>query len=108
MNGARPQVRMYTTAFCPYCQRAERLLAARGVAEIEKIRVDLEPAQRVEMVQKTGRRTVPQIYIGEQHVGGFDDIAELDREGRLEPMLRGDAVTAPDNQNSIHSPKAPS
>jgi glutaredoxin 3 len=108
MNGARPQVRMYTTAFCPYCQRAERLLAARGVAEIEKIRVDLEPAQRVEMMQKTGRRTVPQIYIGEQHVGGFDDIAELDREGRLEPMLRGADTASPDTASSTLTPKASS
>jgi glutaredoxin 3 len=100
-------VRMYTTAYCPYCQRAEQLLKARGVADIEKIRVDLEPELRTQMMQKTGRRTVPQIYIGEHHVGGFDDLAVLDREGRLEPMLRGTAA-ATDTQTSTISPKAPS
>ena len=68
---------------------AERLLQSKGVAEIEKIRVDLEPDQRAEMMEKTGRRTVPQIYIGETHVGGFDDLSALDRAGELEPMLRG-------------------
>ncbi len=83
------KVKMYTTAVCPYCNMAERLLQSKGVAEIEKIRVDLEPAQRAEMMEKTGRRTVPQIYIGETHVGGFDDLSALDRAGRLEPLLRG-------------------
>ena len=83
------KVKMYTTAVCPYCNMAERLLQSKGVAEIEKIRVDLEPAQRVEMMEKTGRRTVPQIYIGETYVGGFDDLSALDRAGRLEPLLRG-------------------
>jgi glutaredoxin 3 len=78
---------MYSTGVCPYCLRAEALLRARGVTQIEKIRVDLEPARRQEMVERTGRRTVPQIYIGETHVGGFDDLAELDRAGRLTPML---------------------
>jgi glutaredoxin 3 len=68
---------------------AERLLQSKGVAEIEKIRVDLEPEQRAEMMEKTGRRTVPQIYIGETHVGGFDDLSALDRAGELEPLLRG-------------------
>jgi glutaredoxin 3 len=67
---------------------AERLLTAKGVQNIEKIRVDLDPQQRVEMMQKTGRRTVPQIYIGSTHVGGFDDLSALDREGRLDPLLR--------------------
>jgi glutaredoxin 3 len=81
------KVVMYSTAVCPYCQRAEALLKARGVAVIEKIRVDLDPARRDEMIAKTGRRTVPQIYIGDTHVGGFDDLAELDREGRLAPLL---------------------
>ena len=81
-------VRMYSTAVCPYCQRAEMLLKSKGVAEIEKIRVDLDPARREEMMQKTGRRTVPQIYIGEVHVGGFDDLAALDRAGKLDPLLR--------------------
>ena len=83
------KVKMYTTGVCPYCNMAERLLQAKGVAEIEKIRVDLEPAQRAEMMEKTGRRTVPQIYIGETYVGGFDDLSALDRAGELEPMLRG-------------------
>ena len=81
-------VRMYSTAVCPFCQMAERLLRAKGVAVIDKIRVDLEPARRVEMMEKTGRRTVPQIYIGDAHVGGFDDLAALDHAGRLEELLR--------------------
>ena len=82
-----PRVLMYSTGVCPYCQRAEALLRARGVAEIEKIRIDLEPQRRAEMIQRTGRRTVPQIYIGDRHVGGFDDLAALDREGGLTPLL---------------------
>jgi len=80
------KVLMYTTAVCPYCQMAERLLVAKGVV-IEKVRVDLEPARRAEMMEKTGRRTVPQIYIGETHVGGYDDLAALDRAGKLDPLL---------------------
>ena len=84
-----PKISMYSTAVCPFCQRAEMLLKARGVAEIEKIRIDLEPARRDEMIEKTGRRTVPQIYIGDVHVGGYDDLAALDRAGKLEPLLRG-------------------
>ena len=84
-----PTIRMYSTAVCPYCQRAEMLLKSKGVAEIEKIRVDLDPARRDEMMQKTGRRTVPQIYIGEVHVGGFDDLAALDRAGKLDALLLG-------------------
>jgi len=80
-------VRMYSTAVCPYCQRAEALLTARGVNDIEKIRVDLDPARRDEMVALTGRRTVPQIFIGDTHVGGFDDLAALDRAGGLMPLL---------------------
>jgi glutaredoxin 3 len=79
---------MYSTAFCPYCQRAEMLLKQRGVTEIDKIRIDLDPAQRDEMMAKTGRRTVPQIFIGQTHVGGFDDLAALDREGGLVPLLQ--------------------
>lgn len=82
------KIRMYSTAVCPYCQRAEMLLKSKGVAEIEKIRIDLDPARREEMMEKTGRRTVPQIYIGEVHVGGFDDLAALDRAGKLDPLLR--------------------
>lgn len=83
------RVVMYTTAVCPYCQMAERLLKSKGIDNIEKIRVDLQPEQRVEMMQKTGRRTVPQIYIGETHVGGFDDLSALDHAGKLDPLLQG-------------------
>lgn len=86
-----PKLSMYSTGVCPFCQRAEMLLKSKGVADIEKIRVDLEPERREEMMQRTGRRTVPQIYIGEVHVGGFDDLVALDRAGKLEPLLRGDA-----------------
>ncbi len=80
---------MYSTAVCPYCTMAERLLTAKGVALIEKIRVDLEPQQRIEMMQKTGRRTVPQIYIGDTHVGGFDELSALDHAGKLDALLQG-------------------
>jgi glutaredoxin 3 len=83
-------VLMYSSATCPYCIMAERLLTAKGVEVIEKIRVDLEPQLRVEMMQKTGRRTVPQIYIGGTHVGGFDDLSALDRAGKLDPLLLKD------------------
>jgi glutaredoxin 3 len=86
----KARVLMYSTAVCPYCVRAERLLDSKGVAEIEKIRVDLDPVRRSEMVQKTGRRTVPQIFIGTTHVGGFDDLAALDHAGKLDPLLRGE------------------
>jgi glutaredoxin 3 len=78
---------MYSTGVCPYCPRAVMLLKARGVTEIEKVRVDLEPARRDEMVARTGRRTVPQVFIGETHVGGFDDLSALDRDGKLLPLL---------------------
>ena len=78
---------MYATGSCPYCMRAEQLLRAKGVAEIEKFRVDLDPPLRDEMIARTGRRTVPQIFIGEIHVGGFDDMAELDRRGELDSLL---------------------
>jgi glutaredoxin 3 len=81
------KVMMYATGVCPYCLMAERLLRAKGVADIEKVRVDLEPARREEMMQRTGRRTVPQIYVGDRHVGGYDDLAALDRAGGLEPLL---------------------
>jgi glutaredoxin 3 len=80
---------MYTTAVCPYCNMAERLLKSKGIEAIEKIRVDLEPEQRAAMMEKTGRRTVPQIYIGDTHVGGFDDLSALDRAGKLDPLLQG-------------------
>jgi glutaredoxin 3 len=82
-----PKIMMYATGVCPYCLMAERLLRAKGVADIEKVRVDLEPARREEMMQRTGRRTVPQIYVGDRHVGGYDDLAALDRAGGLEPLL---------------------
>ncbi|GLR25257.1 glutaredoxin 3 [Limnobacter litoralis] len=82
-------VTMYTTAVCPYCMRAERLLTERGVAHIDKIHVDLDPGVRQQMMEKTGRRTVPQIYIGDVHVGGFDDLAALDQAGKLLPLLNG-------------------
>jgi len=78
---------MYCTAVCPYCVRAEQLLQRKGVKAIEKIRVDLEPERRQEMMARTGRRTVPQIYIGETHIGGFDDLAALDHAGGLDPLL---------------------
>jgi glutaredoxin 3 len=81
------KVLMYATAACPFCQSAERLLASKG-AEIEKIRVDLEPARRDEMRKKSGRHTVPQIWIGERHIGGCDDLYALDRAGGLDPLLK--------------------
>lgn len=86
---ATPRVLMYSTAVCPYCVRAEQLLRARGVTEIEKVRVDLDPERRLEMMEKTSRRTVPQIFIGETHVGGCDDLIALDQAGKLLPLLSG-------------------
>jgi glutaredoxin 3 len=80
---------MYSTAYCPFCVRAERLLNTKGVTEIDKIRVDLDPSLRAEMMQMTGRRTVPQIFIGETYVGGCDELYALERAGRLEPLLAG-------------------
>lgn len=81
------KVLMYSTAVCPFCVRAEQLLKRKGVTDIEKVRVDLEPARRDEMMQKTGRRTVPQIYIGETHVGGCDELYELEHQGKLDSLL---------------------
>jgi glutaredoxin 3 len=78
---------MYSTAVCPYCIRAEQLLQRKGISGIEKIRVDLQPEQRIRMVELTGRRTVPQIFINEQHIGGYDDLAALDQAGELNPLL---------------------
>ncbi|WP_298832225.1 glutaredoxin 3 [uncultured Piscinibacter sp.] len=86
-----PAVKMYTTQVCPYCQRAKVLLMQRGVAQIEEIRVDLHPAERETMIRLTGRRTVPQIFIGSTHVGGCDDLVALDQRGGLEPLLAGSA-----------------
>lgn len=82
-----PHVKMYCTAVCPYCVMAEKLLNKKGVTEIEKVRVDLDPAQREQMMQITGRRTVPQVFIGDKHIGGFDDLSALDVEGGLDPLL---------------------
>jgi glutaredoxin 3 len=82
-----PKITMYSTGVCPYCQMAERLLKAKGVTEIDKVRIDLDPVKRDEMMEKTGRRTVPQIYIGDKHVGGFDDLSALDKAGGLAPLL---------------------
>lgn len=80
---------MYATGWCPYCHRAEALLKSKGVSDLETILVDREPERRVEMMQKSGRRTVPQIWIGERHVGGCDDLIELDRKGELDVLLEG-------------------
>ncbi|MFC3337334.1 glutaredoxin 3 [Paracandidimonas soli] len=79
---------MYSTGYCPYCVRAEMLLKQRGVTQIEKIRIDLDPEQRQSMMERTGRRTVPQIFIGERHVGGYDELTALDRSGELLPLLQ--------------------
>jgi len=84
-----PRVVMYSTAICPYCDRAKRLLKSRGVQNIETIRIDLDEFAREAMIQKTGRRTVPQIFIGNTHVGGFDDLSALDKAGGLGPLLSG-------------------
>ena len=81
------KITMDSTAVCPYCVAAEKLLRSKGVAEIDKIRVDLDPQQRALMMEKTGRRTVPQIYINETHVGGFDDLSALEHAGKLDPLL---------------------
>ena len=83
-----PAVKMYTTAVCPYCVRAKQLLQAKGVAHIEEVRVDLNPDERVKMMEITGRRSVPQIFIGDTHVGGCDDLMALDSEGGLMPLLQ--------------------
>lgn len=85
-----PKITIYLTGACPFCHMAERLLLSKGAVTIDKIRVDLDPAQREEMMKKTGRRTVPQIYIGEHHVGGFDDLSALDKAGELDPLLKPD------------------
>ncbi|WP_374336658.1 glutaredoxin 3 [Methyloversatilis sp.] len=82
------RVLMYTSGHCPYCAQAERLLASKGVSDLEKVRIDTDPARRTEMMEKTGRRTVPQIFIDEFHVGGCDDLYALDREGKLDPLLQ--------------------
>ncbi len=85
----QPHVLMYSTGVCPYCVRAENLLKARGVTDLEKIRVDLDPSRLTEMMERTSRRTVPQIFIGDTHVGGCDDLIALDQAGKLLPLLAG-------------------
>ena len=80
-------VRMYSSGYCPYCTMAKRLLAAKGVTGVVEVLVDRDPAKRTEMVQSTGRRTVPQIYVGDTHVGGFDELAALEHAGKLDPLL---------------------
>ena len=82
-------VKMYTTAVCPYCVRAKRFLQSKGVEHIEEVRVDIQPAERLKMMQITGRRTVPQIFIGQTHVGGCEDLIALDSRGGLAPLLGG-------------------
>jgi len=82
-----PNVVMYSTRVCPYCVMAEKLLQKKGVQNLQKILIDVDPSKREEMMTRTGRRTVPQIYIGERHIGGYDDLAALDRAGELDPLL---------------------
>lgn len=84
-----PPIKMYTTAVCPYCIRAKQILKAKGVDAIDEVRVDLDPQQRSRMMEITGRRTVPQIFIGDTHVGGCDDLVALDQRGGLDPLLQG-------------------
>ena len=83
------QVKMYTTAVCPYCVRAKQILKSKGVDAIDEIRVDMDPQERLRMMEITGRRTVPQIFIGQTHVGGCDDLVALDQRGGLDPLLQG-------------------
>ncbi|MCB6183530.1 glutaredoxin 3 [Leeia sp. TBRC 13508] len=83
-----PKITMYTTAVCPFCINAKRLLASKGVTEIDEVRIDVDPEKRAEMMERTQRRTVPQIYIDDLHVGGFDDLSALDRAGKLDPLLK--------------------
>ena len=87
-------ISMYCTAVCPYCVAAERLLKSKGVTDIDKIRVDVQPARRTEMMERTGRRTVPQIYIGERHIGGFDELAALDSAGGLDSLLQDSGTSS--------------
>ncbi|MBP8092157.1 MAG: glutaredoxin 3 [Giesbergeria sp.] len=82
-----PPIKMYTTAYCPYCIRAKQFLQSRGVAQIEEVRIDADAEARTQMMQSTGRRTVPQIFIGDTHVGGYDDMVALDGQGGLQPLL---------------------
>jgi glutaredoxin 3 len=85
-------VKMYTTAVCPYCIRAKQILKSKGVESIEEVRIDMQPDERMKMMEITGRRTVPQIFIGDTHVGGCDDLVALDSRGGLVPLLNGSAA----------------
>jgi glutaredoxin 3 len=96
-----PAITMYSTAVCPYCIQAERLLRAKGATAITKIRVDLDPRERQAMMARTGRRTVPQIYIGERHVGGYDDLVALERAGELDPLLAEAPAAAPASEPPV-------
>ena len=96
----QPKVVMYCTSMCPFCRMADSLLADKGVSDVQRIRVDLEPALRQEMMQRTGRRTVPQIYIGGAHVGGYDELSRLDRAGELDALLTGDAMLAGEDESA--------
>ena len=89
MSAGAPTITMYTTARCSFCLRAERLLGARGVTAVTMIRVDLDPRERMAMMERTGRRSVPQIYVGDLHVGGYEDLVALDQAGGLVPLLAG-------------------
>ena len=88
----QPPIRMYATATCPYCIRAEQLLLDKGAVGLDKVRVDLDPSRREEMMKLSGRRTVPQIFIADYHVGGCDDLFALERAGKLDPLLRGETA----------------
>jgi len=96
----QPKVVMYCTSMCPFCRMADSLLADKGVSDVQRIRVDLEPALRQEMMQRTGRRTVPQIYIGGAHVGGYDELSRLDRAGELDALLTGDVMQVSDDESA--------
>ena len=96
----QPKVVMYCTLMCPFCRMADSLLAGKGVSDVQRIRVDLEPALRQEMMQRTGRRTVPQIYIGGAHVGGYDELSRLDRAGELDALLTGDVMQAGEDESA--------
>lgn len=82
-----PHIKIYTTGVCPYCNMAKNLLKQKGISEWEEIRIDLNPEQRIDMMNKTGRRTVPQIFIGQTHIGGFDDLNALNKKGDLDNLL---------------------
>lgn len=90
IDTAGVRVQMYTAAYCGYCRRAERLLEAKGVTDIRKVYVDEHPEERIAMMRRTGRRTIPQIYIGDRHIGGYDELAALDRAGKLRALLAGE------------------